>query len=125
LDGLKSLIKSHAGAIETDLYFYEPSGYPKDWAHGSLWHDAVQIPGAHLVEDLDGAEAKRHGAYTSGTVQLYDAHSGELIFSGGVTPGRGQYGESRGLNSIEDYFAGKKGTRSSPVYGCAIIPSGV
>ena len=55
--------------------------------------------GWRCVLDPGGAEARRFGVATSGHVLLYDTR-GDLIFSGGITPGRGEQGDNAGPGGV-------------------------
>ncbi|MCW5893331.1 MAG: RedB protein [bacterium] len=61
---------------------------PDGWTSDALRARAATIPGVTVVQDVDGAEARRFGAQTSGQVLVYDA-AGALRFCGGLTPARG------------------------------------
>lgn len=84
-----------------------------------------ELPGAGLVWDDGGLEAKRFGATTSGTVLLYDSE-GKLLFQGGVTGSRGHEGDNYGLDELRRALTArlpgedKERIRGAlPVFGCA------
>ena len=57
-------------------------------------------------------------------LRAYD-DAGSLIFSGGVTPGRGHEGHSRAANDLVNKINGRFEVASHwPVYGCLIIEPG-
>ena len=70
--------------------------------------------------DGDGAEARRFGVATSGHVLLYDPR-GDLIFSGGITAGRGERGDNRGRAALLGRImgTGREGLEH-PVFGCPL-----
>jgi len=77
-------------------------------------------PAAEVVIDPQGREARRFGAATSGHIFLYGA-DGRLVFSGGITRGRGQNGDSPGSVALGDRL---QGSSTSPMYlevfGCPL-----
>jgi|HubBroStandDraft_5_1064220.scaffolds.fasta_scaffold172478_2 hypothetical protein len=93
------------------------------WVHSDLWNVAAAIPGVHLSED-DCTEAHRFRAATSGQTMLYGA-GGQLLFSGGITAGRGHFGDNAGLASVESIVIGTSGESASfahiGVFGCALF----
>lgn len=75
----------------------------------------------NVVNDGDGVEAKRFGAFTSGQALLYDAQ-GQLRFSGGITDSRGHEGDNAGREAIEAILAGKTATTTlTDVFGCGLF----
>jgi hypothetical protein len=76
-----------------------------------------------IVADADGRLAERLGARTSGHVLVYDG-ADRLVFSGGVTPGRGHRGETAGQKTLRDFLSGRmdgaEAAGIAPVFGCAI-----
>jgi hypothetical protein len=77
------------------------------------------------VDDRGAAIARRFGALTSGHAVLYDEH-GRLRFSGGLTRGRGETGDSLPLAFLRDWTAGTRpaGVARFDVFGCALAPHG-
>jgi hypothetical protein len=98
----------------------KPSGFGEDWEKTDLWHAVAAIPDVTLHRDVDGLEAKRFGAATSGQVVLYDA-DGRLAFSGGITPSRGHAGDSAGARTIAAALDGATARgEQTPVFGCSL-----
>jgi hypothetical protein len=115
LDELK-VIASGARNVAISIVVEELEGVP---LQGGPWHES--IPGAAVVFDKDGAEARQFGARTSGQVDLYDA-AGRLQFSGGITASRGHAGDNTGRQAVQDLLAGKPARLSShAVFGCALV----
>jgi hypothetical protein len=111
------------GSVTPWIVFYKPASMPSGWEQSDLWRTAETIPGAHVISDLEGAEARRFHAATSGQTVLYDAE-GKLLFSGGITGARGHEGDNAGEAAIEDLVnAAKSDCRQTPVFGCPIVPS--
>jgi hypothetical protein len=99
-----------------------PMGSPASWISSSSqnWALAAGIPGVQVNEDVDGAEAARFGAATSGEVVLYGA-DGKLRFRGGITGVRGHEGDNLGLQKLMAAVASAPaGVGESKVYGCAL-----
>jgi len=87
-----------------------------------IWQKAGDIEGVKVSivsdDDLHG-----YGALTSGQVMLYDAEQ-KLVFSGGITHGRGHEGDSAGRESIERFLtSGETTVSETPVFGCIIRSS--
>jgi hypothetical protein len=92
----------------------------------STWREATRIPGVRVAVDLEGVEAARFGALTSGHTVVYDA-AGRLRFAGGITGARGHGGESvarrQVLAALEDAPAEKSPhweTLRHWVFGCPL-----
>jgi len=132
LGELERLVADTRGALDVTVLFVIPRGFERAWAHADLWQRAAAIPGVRLVEDPEGREARRFGAFTSGQALLYDAQ-GHLSFAGGITPGRGHEGDNAGRDAIVARVL-RRGTAvaqradaepyETPVYGCALALSG-
>lgn len=101
--------------------FVRPQGVPNSWEKDSLWDEASGIPYVKRLVDEGGKEAKRFGAKTSGTVQLFGA-DGELEFSGGITGARNHAGDNVGANAVIEWIStGESASRSSFVFGCSLF----
>lgn len=88
--------------------------------HSDLWRSALQIPGATLTADPDGAEIRRFGVKASGHVLIYDA-AGYLAYSGGITGSRGHAGGNRGRESVIELARhGSTALAQFPVFGCSL-----
>ncbi len=109
--------RDHASAI---VVFLRPPGAPADWEQVDTWTAAGHVPNATRFVDLDGAEADRFSARTSGQVVLYDA-DGRLVFAGGITGSRGHAGENVGRQTVLRLLAGASADRAGhAVFGCAL-----
>ncbi|HLN04418.1 MAG TPA: hypothetical protein VK335_34335 [Bryobacteraceae bacterium] len=116
-----ALLHSHAPERpEIYVLFYAPSSALKDWVRSDLWRAAESIPGAHAIEDRDGAWARRFGASTSGQTLLYNPR-GHLVFNGGLTAARGHVGDNFGVDAVMALLRGDHPShRSTPVFGCGL-----
>jgi hypothetical protein len=113
-------ILAHAqGQVAAHVVFLQPASGPRDWVETDLWRSAQAIPGVDVRADLDGDEARRFHASTSGQTVLY-AH-GHLMFAGGITSGRGHFGDSAGGDITLALLSGaSKAHARTPVYGCPL-----
>jgi hypothetical protein len=98
----------------------KPREFPEGWEKTDVWRNAASIPGVTVISDVDGVEAARLGARTSGQTLVYDI-DGKLVFSGGITALRGEAGENVGSRSVGAVLAGQApGQDVTPVFGCPI-----
>lgn len=82
---------------------------------------ASSLPLARIISDAEGHLARRYGALTSGHAVIYRS-SGELHFSGGLTPSRGHLGAGPGRDALRSILTSTSGpARSAPVFGCPIF----
>jgi len=120
LGELEKIVAGHPRGLKLWVLFYEP-GDVADWPHTDLWDTAAALPDAHVVADLDGKEARRFNAATSGQTLLYNAQ-GRLLFAGGITAARGHAGDNAGRFAIETLLAGGRPDYDrTPVFGCPIV----
>ena len=94
----------------------------EDWTRTPLWSDAAVLPNTTAMADPGGALAKQFGVKTSGHVLLYSA-DGKLLFSGGITPSRGDEGANPGRNAVVALLKGQVAQSESPVFGCPLFDS--
>ena len=117
---LSGLMRAYGPSLHTSVVFFKPGDSDPSWSDTSTWASARRIPGVDVLTDVDGKEAERFGAATSGQVVLYNA-AGELTFAGGLTGSRGHEGDSPGRQRIVAVLQGQRPDRaSSNVYGCPI-----
>ena len=120
LGELEKIVAHCPPTVTPWVVFFKPDGAEEGWEQTDLWRTAAAIPGAHVICDLGGAEARRFHATASGQTLLYSA-GGELLFSGGITFARGHAGDNAGRTAIESFAAGNSpGYHQTPVFGCAI-----
>ncbi len=75
------------------------------------------------MSDASGELSRAFGAMTSGHVVAYSPE-GELLFSGGVTPGRAMTGPSKGLTELREALQShRRVSTSTDVFGCSIFGS--
>jgi hypothetical protein len=119
LEQIDRLGASHPGALDVVVLLAAYDGLP----------DGADVIGPALarrrhirrLDDRGAAIARRFGALTSGHAVLYDA-GGRLRFSGGLTRGRGESGDSRPFVFLRDWAAGARpaGVATFDVFGCAL-----
>lgn len=124
-----AVLMARAGdRVATTVLMVQPAGAPAEWLDTDLRRAAAAIPGVNIVNDQNGADAATLGANTSGHVTLYDVQ-GRLLFSGGITEGRGHEGDNAGLDAVLRLTRGEAlssttpsptGTAQTPVYGCPL-----
>ncbi len=121
LHELAELMSSLPHGIAVAVVFTLPKGVPPHWEQGELWQEAATIPGIRVITDQDGQEAGRFGVKGSGHVLLYQP-SGQLVFSGGITPSRGHEGDSPGRSAVISLvLEGRSPVHRTPVYGCPLL----
>jgi len=117
---LGEIMARSKGLISARVLFYQPTKRPADWNKDDLSGLARALPRVTVLEDLDGIEAARFGAGTSGYTLVYDVHR-KLQFRGGITRARGQVGASAGRRIILSLLnQGQMTERETPVFGCSL-----
>jgi hypothetical protein len=122
IDELARIMTHCQGQVQTYAIFVKPTDAAADdqWDHGDLWISAEQIPGVITVCDVDGKEAQRFQAATSGLAILYD-QAGQILFRGGITASRGHSGDNLGSAAIIDLLTqGSALVDHTEVYGCEL-----
>lgn len=118
---LELLMARCRGRVRTQVLFFRPSKFDPGWARTAVWRTADEIPGVTVREDVDGLEAQRFGAETSGQIMLYRP-DGHLMFTGGITGGRGHAGENAGRDALQTLLLNSGFDQAvTPVYGCAFF----
>jgi hypothetical protein len=121
MDELALLMAQSQGRLTAYVLFLKPAGFADDWEKTDLWQSAASIPGVKPIVDLDGVEARRFNAATSGQTVLYDAE-GRLLFSGGITMARGHAGDNAGRSAIVSLVnANVADQTETPVFGCPLF----
>lgn len=121
LDELAWLLTALEGKAEARVLFVRPTGAPEGWERTDRWNRAVEIKGATVACDVDGVEAARFHARTSGQVVLYDT-AGRLLFQGGITPARGHQGDNAGRRRVVSLVrTGSADAATNEVFGCGLV----
>jgi hypothetical protein len=112
------------GRVAAYVVVVKPREAGRDWEDTDLRRSAEAIPGVKVVFDLDGVEARRFGAETSGHTQLFGA-DGRLLFSGGITASRGHAGDNAGESAIVALVNNQPPVRTQTlVFGCSLANRG-
>lgn len=123
---IRELARIHAltiDRVDMRVVFFQPSTEIDDWSNTDLVRAAAQIPGVTVVRDTDASLASEFSINTSGHVLLY-GETGRLLFSGGVTAGRGHEGDNPGEDTVVSLIRkNRQFPGSSPVFGCPIMVS--
>ena len=90
------------------------------WENTELRRRAMQIPGVTVLSDVNGAEAHRFGAETSGHTFLFDP-TGRLLFNGGITQSRGHAGDNEGESAVISMISNAISPLAKTlVFGCSL-----
>lgn len=109
------------GKVSAYVLFLKPHTTGQDWEDTDLRRAAAKVPGVTVISDVDGTEAQKFGAETSGHTLLYDRH-GTLLFSGGITQSRGHSGDNAGENAIVALVNDHPSALAKTfVFGCSLI----
>jgi hypothetical protein len=126
MDELAQVTAHIQGKARIYVLFYTPSPSRSgglvgaDWENTDLRRSAEKIPGVTVLSDVDGIEARRFGAETSGHTFLF-ATDGSLLFNGGITASRGHSGDNAGEGAIVSLIDNHSVERQQTfVFGCAI-----
>jgi hypothetical protein len=123
LGELGEIMVRSKGLISARVLFYQPTKRPADWDKDDLSSLARALPQVTIHDDIDGMEAARFGATTSGYTVVYDVYR-KLRFRGGITRARGQVGASAGRQIILSLLNQTHVIeRETPVFGCSLIAS--
>ena len=119
LGELRRLVDSVDGVL-VHVLFKVPADADDSWRNGGNWVSAQSIHGVRTHEDLDGVEATRFAALTSGHVVAYSS-DGTLVFQGGLTTARGHAGPSPcSTRLIESLKTPGVAVTPMPVFGCPL-----
>jgi len=118
---LAQLMARMQGKVDAYVLFLKPRQSGIEWDDTDLRRSAAAIPSVRILSDVDGVEARRFGAETSGHTLLFDL-DGRLLFSGGITEFRGHAADNTGERSIESLVNGRTPARTATsVFGCALV----
>lgn len=106
--------------MDAYVLLFKPKQSGAGWDDTALRNSAAEIPGVKVLSDVDGVEALRFGAETSGHTLLFD-RDGHLLFSGGITQSRGHDGENAGERAIVSMVNNQPAGRARTfVFGCSL-----
>ncbi|MBN22135.1 MAG: hypothetical protein CL678_12715 [Bdellovibrionaceae bacterium] len=110
--------------VKSTLIFYKPQKFNHDWVKSDLWDNAHRIPNATVTIDSENKMINLFNPKTSGQVYLYNKE-GTLIYSGGITGGRGHAGDNLGSKIIREYILNNKIIKQEAfVFGCSLFHEG-
>ena len=119
MDELAQVMARVQGKVRAYVLFYTPREAAADWQNTDTRRSAAQIPGVTVLSDIDGVEAQRFGAETSGHTFLFDP-TGHLLFNGGITASRGHSGDNAGEGAIVSLINNHTSQRKQTfVFGCS------
>ena len=119
MEELAQLMARVQGKVRAYVLFYTPRGSRADWENTDTRRSAACIPGVTVLSDVDGVEAERFGAKTSGHTFLFDP-KGRLLFNGGITASRGHSGDNAGERAIVSLINDHTSSRTDTfVFGCS------
>lgn len=119
LDEFKALRSCLPGRFE--IRFWMPENADKNWTDAPLCQRAQGIPNISVNPDINGIEARRFSALTSGHVVVFRPDR-SCAYSGGLTTGRGQ--SNAGLSGFRVCAILKEqglGRSNPPVFGCPLF----
>lgn len=116
---LARLLDEVGDRVEAHVLFETWPGMTPAVEESEAWRLAARIPGVSVRRDPERREAALFGARTSGQLLLYDT-AGALRFAGGITPGRGEEGDSVGREGLAQVLARTAHDARAPVYGCSL-----
>jgi hypothetical protein len=108
------------GQLAAFVLFSKPGASAAEVEASNLWRKARIIPGVSVLYDDHGVQAEQFGGQVSGQTMLYDSN-GRLVFSGGITSGRGHQGDNEGADAIVRLATSKQAApATAPVFGCTL-----
>ncbi len=120
IEEFNQLLAQCGNQVKACIVIVLPRGSSPGWENTSIASFCKTLPNVQVLTDIDGAEAARCHALTSGQTYLVH-HNGEIAFQGGITSSRGHAGPSAGRTAIQLLIAGKPcEVRCTPVFGCSL-----
>lgn len=121
LERLRSAIKV---PVSIHAYAFCPSAAAVQWIESETTRTLQGIEDLTVFPDYGGQKCREYGALTSGQVCVYSP-AGQLVFSGGLSSGRGHEGENISTRHFIEQLNDQ--TKSNciyqPVFGCHILPT--
>lgn len=121
LQELDSILLSSPGGARVHIVLVAPKACEGDRVASTIEEQAGSLPGAEVTTDADGTETRRFHVRTSGHLVLYGS-DGRLLFSGGITQGRGHAGDSFGRRGVLALLRNEEiAPKTAPVFGCSLF----
>ena len=122
VDNLRQTVARYSKQTRVVAFGFCPDEKPDTWISSPLT-SALRRLKANIFADKDGEFCSRFGITTSGHVLAY-GDDGRLLFSGGITSGRGHEGLCPATRDLNLRTSGRSSERVDwPVFGCPIIKS--
>ncbi len=117
---LEKLLSRFRDQLNCAVLIYQPDEAPDDWLHTDLVESVRRLPRTTMFTDQGGRLADQLGMNTSGSTVVYSPER-EPKYWGGITAGRGHFGDNPGSDAIAALLRGKQVLVSpQPVFGCQI-----
>ncbi|QEG20794.1 hypothetical protein [Mariniblastus fucicola] len=101
-------------------YAYRPESAPDSWIESSSTAILRKFEGTVIDPDAEASVSRQFGARVSGHVFVYDGND-KLVFSGGITPGRGHEGYCEAsLQFVRSVNGATTESTQWPIFGCEI-----
>ncbi len=124
IENLRQAVDRSKDRIRIVAFGFCPSDQPDSWISSPLTTNLRRLK-ASVVADKSGEYCSKFGVTTSGHVLLY-GHQGQLLFSGGITSGRGHEGVCPATRDLVKQIKAEAGSQIRwPVFGCSIVTSEV
>lgn len=120
LSELERLHARCAGQIDVRIACLSPLSATPEWTETSLVQRAQALPGAAVISDRAGDNARLFHVHTSGTALLFDP-AGRLAYHGGLTAARGHEGDNPGSDAVLALVTGKGAPAAAPTFGCPLF----
>jgi hypothetical protein len=120
LEELRKVLEHARAPVSAWVLLLQPKQVAGSWQQTATARAARAIPNVTVIEDREGAEARRFNAQTSGQVALFDP-KGQLLFEGGITSARGHVGDNAGEQRVLSLInTGTADGHEHAVFGCGI-----
>lgn len=120
IEELNRILAIHRSSVAAHVLFLKPPGVSSSWTQSALRKSTESIPPIRVADDANGAIARAFGAETSGFVVVYSPE-GRLLFSGGITQGRGHVGDNTSKNALLQRLERRQTAAvATPVFGCSL-----
>jgi hypothetical protein len=115
LRALRALAAKHSDELKCEVVF--AGDRPVEPSDSMRTADVIATAKVRWMTAQKAEE--EYGTYTSGQAFVYDPN-GKLVYSGGLTPGRGVEQPRYALELFDNILARGQATKPTPVFGCAL-----
>ena len=121
LSELSKLTSRFPKKLQANILFVTSKNAGLDWVRSKNWQTAEMIPGAQVIQDINGRISRSFNLQTSGATLLYN-QQGNLVFSGGITSARGHEGDNAGSQAISEIVSGNTSPiNRTGIFGCHLF----